>query len=184
MLHMRLRHLSARRQLRCHARSLRPQLYRLAWSWCHDSQLADDLVQEALARGLERIDQLREPEHLKIWLCRILSNLHCDRLRARKDCVDCDEAALCSVDDPVEAAEQEELIATVRGAIGQLSEDHRKVLTLVELMECSYAQVATILDIPIGTVMSRLYRARERLKQQLEHPPASRPARPTLRSVK
>ncbi len=150
--------------LRKQAKALRPQLYNLAWSWCHDAQRADDLAQETLLRGMERIDQLRDPNQLKFWLCRIMSNLHKDELRSRKDVVDPDELALRAESDPETDLGRIERIAQVRSAIARLSHDQRKVLTLIDLMEFSYAEVAQILDIPVGTVMSRLNRARQRLR--------------------
>lgn len=174
---------AARHHLTRQAKALRPSLYRLAWSWCHDEQLADDLVQDTLVRGLERIDQLRDAEQLKVWLCRILCNLHRDYLRARRDCVPCEEANLLSDDDPERELGRQQLVERVRAAMGSLSDDHRKVITLVDLTECSYVEVAEILQIPVGTVMSRLYRARERLKSLLEEQRAPT-VRPALRRVK
>lgn len=150
--------------LRRQVKAIRPQLYRLAWSWCHDAQQADDLAQEALLRGLERIDQLRDSAQLKFWLCRIMSNLHKDTLRARKELVDADEVVLWAEGDPESAMGRQQQITLVRSAVARLNDDQRKVLTLVDLMEFSYAQVAQILDIPVGTVMSRLNRARQRLR--------------------
>lgn len=177
-----LSRLTAQLCLRRQVRALRPLLYRLAWSWCHDAQLAEDLVQETLARGLERIHQLRDPEQLKPWLCRILSNLHKDALRARRECVDCDEVELAAEHTPETELRRTESIAQVRAAIARLSEDQRKVLTLIDLMEFSYADVAQILEVPVGTVMSRLNRARCRLKELLSAP--SEPLRPALRRIK
>ena len=71
--------------------SLRPDLYRLAYSWCQDGQLADDLVQEAMERGLKRLDQLKDPNQMRAWLARILSNLHADHWRRSRETVECDE---------------------------------------------------------------------------------------------
>lgn len=174
---------AAQHHLRRQAKDLRPTLYRLAWSWCHDAQLADDLAQDTLVRGLERIEQLREPEQLKVWLCQILCNLHRDYLRARRECVPCEEAGLIAEEDPEREVGRQQLVASVREAMRSLTDDHRKVLTLVDLTECSYAEVAEILQIPVGTVMSRLYRARDRLKTLLEEQRAA-PVRPALRRVK
>ena len=173
----------AQHQLRRQIKALRPTLYRLAWSWCHDAQLADDLVQDTLVRGIERIGQLRDPGQLRVWLCRILSNLHRDHLRARRDSVPCEEAGLVSDDDPEQELGRQQLVASVRMAMQLLSDDHRKVITLVDLMGCSYAEVAEILDVPVGTVMSRLYRGRERLKTLLDNRSAA-PRQPSLRRVK
>lgn len=170
--------------LRRQAKALRPTLYRLAWSWCHDEQLAEDLTQEALARAMERIDQLRDAGQLKMWLCRILSNLHKDYLRARRECVDCDAVALAAEESPELALGRLETVEQVRAAIARLNHDQRKVLTLVDLMEFSYAEVAGILDIPVGTVMSRLNRARTRLRALLSEEREGLGEAPRLRRIK
>ena len=153
--------------LRKQMKALRPQLYRLAWSWCHDAEQADDLVQDTLLRGLERIDQLRDQEQLKYWLCRIMSNLHKDQLRMRRESVNYEEVVLPAEGDPEQEAGRQELIGQVRTAIAKLNEDQRMVVTLVDLMGFSYADVAGVLEVPVGTVMSRLNRARERMRSLL-----------------
>jgi RNA polymerase sigma-70 factor (ECF subfamily) len=177
-----LTRIAAHHCLRRQAKALRPDLYRLAWSWCHDAALADDLVQDALVRGLERADQLRDPGQLRVWLCRILCNLHKDHLRARRDLVCAEEVGLLAEDDPERSAGEEQLVRRVRGAISSLRDDQRKVLTLVDLMGFSYAEVANILEVPVGTVMSRLHRAREQLKRLLDSA-ATEPVPVRLRSV-
>lgn len=158
----------AKRQLKRRMEEFRPRLYRLAWSWCRDAQLADDLAQECLLRGLQRVDQLRNSDQLEVWLTRILANLHKDHLRRRKETIDVDDAELAGDYGPEQEVQRHDLVARVRGAIDCLNDDQRKVLTLVDLMEFSYADVAQALDIPVGTVMSRLSRARGRLKQMLK----------------
>lgn len=147
---------------------LRPRLYRLAYSWCHDAALADDLAQEALIKALARSDQLRDVQALESWLFSILNNCWRDHLRARREFVDVDD-----LDDAIfdESPSQEQRYASrqtiqrVRLAIAGLPLGQRQVVTLVDIEECSYAQVARILDVPVGTVMSRLSRARQALKQ-------------------
>jgi RNA polymerase sigma-70 factor (ECF subfamily) len=163
-----LTHLAAQHCLRRQARALRPDLYRLAWSWCHDAALADDLVQDTLVRGLERAEQLRDPDQLKVWLCRILFNLHVDHLRARRPALDSDELPLLAEEEPEGTVARAQLVGRVREAVAALKEEHRKVVTLVDLMGLSYAEVASILEVPVGTVMSRLHRARERLREALQ----------------
>ncbi len=160
----------------------RERLYRVAFSWCHDAPLADDLAQEALSRGLSRLDQLREAERLGSWLFAILHRCWIDHLRSRRN--DLDEEILIELPSelpgPERHAEQQETVVRVRTAVASLPLGQRQVVTLVDLEEFSYAEVAQILAIPIGTVMSRLCRAREALRRLLE--PAA--AQPRLRSVK
>jgi len=175
--------LSQRLGLRHRMEALRPRLYRLAWSWCHDPALADDLTQETLLRGLRRVDQLRDPGRLDQWLTQILANLHRDHLRRQRETV-----PLEAVDLPGGLATEDEaqrlgIVQQVQGAIAQLGDEQRKVITLVDLMGFTYADVARILDVPAGTVMSRLSRARDRMRRLLETAGA-RPATSTLRRVK
>ena len=160
----------------------RGRLYRVAFAWSHDAALADDLAQEALARGLARVEQLREAERLSSWLFSILHRCWIDHLRIRRD--DLDEEALAELPSnqpgPEGHAEQQETVNRVRAAIAALPLGQRQVVTLVDLEEFTYAEVAEALAIPIGTVMSRLCRAREALRGLLE--PAA--VQPRLRSVK
>ncbi len=172
----------AQRELSEKIEASRSRLYRVAFSWCHDAALADDLAQESLARGLARIEQLREAERLSSWLFSILHRCWIDHLRTRRD--DFDEEALAELPSdlpgPEGRAEQQETVGRVRAAVAALPLGQRQVVTLVDLEEFSYAEVAEVLAIPIGTVMSRLCRARAALRGLLE--PAV--AEPRLRSVK
>jgi len=164
----------------------RDPLYRVAYAWCHDRALADDLVQETLARACERAHQLREPGRLRSWLFGIMTNCWRDHLRALRPSIDIDaldEDALPGSDDTPElACGRAETAAMVRAAVARLPIGQRQVLTLVDLEDFSYAEVAAILAVPIGTVMSRLCRARLALREQLWHADAAHS--PRLRSAK
>lgn len=166
----------------------RPRLWRLAYSWCHNRATSDDLVQEALAKALDRHDQLRDPEALHGWLCSILARCWHDHLRARKDVVDIDEISECDLpicdDGPENDCVQNETIRRVRQAVARLPVGQREVITLVDLEEFSYAEVALVLDIPIGTVMSRLSRARIALREHLMEAPATVIPIPRMARVK
>jgi RNA polymerase sigma-70 factor (ECF subfamily) len=174
----------ARMRYRDRLAGARPKLYQLAYAWCHDPQLADDLVQEAYTKALRNLDQLRSSDRLEAWLCSILSNCYRDHYRRRREAADIDELPLAGEGDPELNAERDSVVGQVRRAIAQLSDDHRMVVTLVDLMDCSYQEVAGILDIPIGTVMSRLCRARSRLREILTSMRVAPEARPALRRVK
>ncbi|WP_299876107.1 RNA polymerase sigma factor [uncultured Cocleimonas sp.] len=147
----------------------RPALYKIAWSWCHDVTLAEDLVQDTYARALKNRSQLKDLTKLKPWLARILVNLHADYFRAKKEYVELENKHLMSDLDPITLASREESIQLVRYAISQLNDKQRKIISLIDIAEFSYAEVAEILDIPMGTVMSRINRARQALKEQLEN---------------
>jgi len=139
----------------------RPHLYRVAYSWCHDAYLADDLAQEALTKALRVSHQLREPEALYAWLFRILNNCWQDHLRSRRDMQEFDENDYVHPSTPEMLVTQQQKVMQVRAAIAQLSPNQRQVVTLVDLEGLTYTEVAQILELPIGTVMSRLCRARK-----------------------
>jgi RNA polymerase sigma-70 factor (ECF subfamily) len=145
----------------------RENLYRIAYSWCHNPALADDLVQEALTKALKNSGQLRDPQTTKAWLYRILSNCWRDHFRRSRDTVDIDDVVLVEGETPDLSHDRNQLIYRVRNAIALLPMGQRQVLSLVDLEGCSYIEVAQILDVPIGTVMSRLSRARKALKERL-----------------
>ncbi|GAB4182765.1 MAG: RNA polymerase sigma factor [Rhodocyclaceae bacterium] len=150
-------------------RSLRA-MYRVAYAWCHDPQLADDLVQEAAEKALRNADQARDPERLKGWLYRILANCLHDHHRAQRSHEDFDELCESIADEapgPEALSERKQLGARVRRAVARLPLGQRQVLTLVDLEQCSYAEVGEALQIPMGTVMSRLFRARQALRAGL-----------------
>lgn len=171
----------AERELAAQIEDSRERLYRMAYAWCHDPALADDLVQEALTRGLTKAGQLRDAEKLGGWLFAILNRCWLNHLRARRDEVDDEVLAELPIDQPGPDghAERRQTAHRIRNAVSALPLGQRQVVTLVDLEEMSYAEVAAVLDIPIGTVMSRLCRARSALRELLE-PAAER----RLRSVK
>jgi RNA polymerase sigma-70 factor (ECF subfamily) len=145
----------------------RENLYRIAYSWCHNAALADDLVQETLAKALKNSSQLRDQQTLRAWLYRILSNCWRDHFRRSRDTVDIDDIVLVESDTPDRQHDRQQIIDRVRSAIARLPMGQRQVISLVDLEGCSYIEVAQVLDVPIGTVMSRLSRARKALKDQL-----------------
>lgn len=152
---------------------IRPKLYRLAYSWSHNAALADDLVQDALAKALKNANQLRDPALLNSWLFSIMVNCWRDHFRKHREMEDIDEfddieklgecGCVVSI-TPEDEHAQSQIVFRVRAAVARLPMGQRQVLTLVDLEEFSYAEVAAILTIPIGTVMSRLCRARQLLK--------------------
>lgn len=168
--------------------ALRPVLYRIAYAWTHDPVLADDLVQETLAKAWARRAQLREDTALKAWAVAIMNHCWLDHLRGRRDFDDVDDwedRLESGADSPEVCCNREQVIACVRAAVANLPMGQRQVLTLVDLEEFSYAEVAGILDIPVGTVMSRLSRARTGLKKMLDTAAATHAGdQPVLRRVK
>lgn len=146
------------------------RLHRLALSWCHNRALAEDLAQEALSKAIAKSSQLRDLESLESWLFGILSNCLNDHYRRYKESLDIDEIEekhLMSEGTPEDEYQQSQMVVRVRRAIAKLPVGQRQVVTLVDLEEMSYMDVANILEIPVGTVMSRLCRARQALKEIL-----------------
>ena len=167
--------------------ALRPVLYRIAYAWCHDPALADDLVQETLSKALTQRSQLRVEASLKAWTVAIMNHCWLDHLRSRRDFDDVEDwqdTLESSADTPEASCNREQVIACVRTAVARLPMGQRQVLTLVDLEEFGYAEVADILNIPVGTVMSRLSRARASLKNFLDTAMQQPAARPLLRRVK
>lgn len=165
----------------------RPALYRIAYAWCHDPALADDLVQETLSKAWVRRAQLRDEAALKGWMVSIMNHCWLDHLRSRRDFDDVDDLQdelESGVESPDVCCNRQEVIAGVRAAVERLPLGQRQVLTLVDLEEFGYAEVAGILDIPVGTVMSRLSRARASLKNLLDSATQQPGVRTLLRSVK
>jgi len=144
----------------------RNKLYRTAYAWCHDTQLADDLVQETLYKALKSWRSLRDPEAIEPWLFRILGNTWHDYLRSSGRTTDLEDIADDQASAP-EAYHQGQIVDRVRGAVSSLPLPLREVVTLADFSGFTYAEIAQILDIPIGTVMSRLFRARRSLKSRL-----------------
>jgi RNA polymerase sigma-70 factor (ECF subfamily) len=147
-----------------------PGLRRYAVALTGNAAVADDLVQDCIERALRQADQLRDLHSLPGWLRRILYHLYIDEIRRRRGRGQ-QQDIMAFVDHPelsVAAVDRAAAWDFVR-AIHTLSAEHRQILLLVGLEELSYREVADELGIPLGTVMSRLARARERLRSLIEN---------------
>lgn len=156
------------RQARKNLEAHRLRLYRIAYAWTHNAALADDLVQETLAKALTKAGQLRDPNASSAWLYSILANCYADHFRRLKTTEEIDDETLTHDATPEHESDRQQVIGRVRAAVAKLSEGQRQVVTLVDLEGFSYVEVAQILNIPIGTVMSRLCRARLALREHLQ----------------
>jgi RNA polymerase sigma-70 factor (ECF subfamily) len=145
-----------------------PHLRRYAHALLGDRARAEDLVQDCLERAWSRFHLWREGSNLRTWLFTIMHNLHANAARTasrRPQTVPMDESSIVA---PTRAAQEDGLeLASIESALASLSEDQRQVILLVGLEEMSYQEAAAVLGVPIGTVMSRLHRGRERLRQLL-----------------
>lgn len=147
-----------------------PHLRRFARALSGDPALADDLVQDCIERALRKSHLYDPARPLRAWLYAVLRNLFISGLRREGR-----STVVKTVDDltdgegAVPPMQEDRLAASlVAEALNRLPAQHREVIVLVGLEEMSYRDVAEILGLPIGTVMSRLSRARESLKQILE----------------
>ncbi len=158
----------ANRSLKSRIADARDRLYRVALAWCADPMLADDLVQETLANGIANSHQLRDDKRLFAWLYSILNNNWRSYLRTRKQHDELDEQLATDEAGPRGNCQELEIVCQVRAAVASLPVEQRQVISLVDLEEFSYCDVAQVLDIPIGTVMSRLHRARKNLLARID----------------
>lgn len=143
-----------------------PRLRRYARALVRDSARADDLVQDTLERAWGKFHLWRRGSDLRAWLFSIMHNVYVNGVRknsAAPTLLPLEDDAL---DVPVRADQEDGLqVRDVHAALACLSQEQREVLLLVGLEEMRYEEVAKVLDVPLGTVMSRLSRGRERLRQ-------------------
>ena len=145
-----------------------PRLRRYARALTGERSLADDLVQDTLERAWAKLHLWRSGSDLRAWLFTIMHNVHVNQIRARA------AGATLPLDEdfpdtPVRASQADMLeVRDIDAAVKRLPLEQREVLLLIALEHMSYQQTADTLGIPIGTVMSRLSRARERLRVMLE----------------
>ena len=162
------------------ALSLADQVYRVARRLVGSREEAEDLVQETYARAFRSWSSYTAGTNMRAWLLRILTNLNVDRGRkiqrtpqtqpleesdyylANKMASAAGEAVL-ETDDVVERLSQDSVVK----ALSEIPPQFRDVVVLVDIGDFTYADAAQILDVPIGTVMSRLHRGRRALKQHL-----------------
>ena len=146
-----------------------PRLRRYARYLRREADHADDLVQECLVRAIAKFDTWEPGTNLRAWLFVILRNCHINEIRREQRTDPIDDAP---ADEPslVTPGNQEASVALseVRRAYLGLSEQHREVLLLVAIEGLQYEEAAAILDVPLGTVRSRLSRARQALREALE----------------
>lgn len=155
-----------------------PRLRRYARALVADKTLADDLVQDTLERAWQKRQQWQPEREMRAWLFGIMHNLHISQLRqgglALVELDDVNSASLSpsattSSDLTTRATQTDRLeVRDLHSALQRLPREQRAVLLLVSLEQMGYQEIADVLDIPLGTVMSRLSRGRERLRMLME----------------
>jgi RNA polymerase sigma-70 factor (ECF subfamily) len=152
-----------------------PRLRRYARALLHDKDRADDLVQDTLVRGLDKIHLYRYGD-VRAWLFTVMHNQYVNSVRRsvkRSETILVEKMQLASPAPQLPNLELRDL----ENAIARLSEEQRATLLLVALEGLRYEEVAQICDVPIGTVRSRLNRAREELRRMMEGTSPSRGVR-------
>ena len=147
-----------------------PRLRRFARGLTGSAVEADDLVQAACERALARRHQFQEGTRFDSWMFRIVQTIWIDQVRSRdvrKEGGEIAEERLGS-DEPVRRVEARLALEEVRRAVDRLPPDQRTALLLVTVDGLSYKEAAEVVRVPVGTIMSRLARARIALQQQLE----------------
>lgn len=163
-----------------------PSLRRYARSLVSDPSEADDLVQDCLERAISRWGQRRAAGDARSWLFSILHNLAVNRwrrIRRRGRHLAIDSVAEADLSQPASQSDGVQYAELMR-VLAELTPDYRAVILLVGVEELTYAQTAEVLGVPIGTVMSRLSRARARMAQLIAADTSSLSQRAHLRRIK
>ncbi|MFC7298270.1 RNA polymerase sigma factor [Herminiimonas aquatilis] len=142
-----------------------PRLRRYARALIGDRTGADDLVQDTMERGWKKLSSWQRGSDMRAWLFGIMHNLHIDQVRRPAIVTD-----VLDDDTPLPAVAHTDSLEMrdLQSALAALPAEQREILLLVALEEMSYEEVAATLGLPVGTVMSRLSRARQKLRAQME----------------
>lgn len=151
---------------------IRPHLsamYQAAWRWTRERQTAEDLVQDALCKLVNRVDELQQIEQLRPWLVRIVYRQFVDHYRRQQRSpvilADLDNMDMPADDDPLVLTDRQKQLTR---ALDAITADQRDAILMHDVEGYTAQEVATILDISVGTVKSRLHRGRLALRAQLE----------------
>lgn len=159
---------------------LRPyldHLYRLAYRFCGNRSDAEDLVQDLLVKLYPRHAEVAQVEKLRPWLVTTLYRMFIDgtrrKARSRLELIDDEtsfyDSVACGGDRPDQSLAREQRIDQMHAAFERLSDDHRTLLTLHDIEGYSLIELEGMLDVPLGTLKSRIHRARARMRDWLEN---------------
>ena len=157
--------------------ALLPRLRRYARALAGDAGRADDLVQDTLERAWTKSALFRPGSDLRAWLFALMHNVYLNGVRRRIPgdaqsgsgrAPDLDDDPLASLVDPTASAEADAAVSDIGRALACLADEQRAAILLVTLEDMSYEDIARVQQVPIGTVMSRLARGRERLRLLLD----------------
>jgi RNA polymerase sigma-70 factor, ECF subfamily len=151
------------------------RLYNIVVHVVGNAEDARDIVQEALVQAFVKLETFRQTSAFYTWLYRIAFNVAVSFRRRRRPvlAIDCGRESggvepLDGQDGPTQRLEREERCRQIRNALTQISQEHRAILVLREIDGCCYETIAEVLELPVGTVRSRLHRARLELREQLK----------------
>lgn len=151
---------------------LAPDLFRYAYWLARDRQLAEDVVQETMIRAWKAIDKLRDVGSVKHWLFTIIRREHARTFeRKRFDTVDIDTPGM--MDDNLASPDWNHNVHDVHEALGKLETDYREPLVLQILLGHSVKEIGALMELGDGAVLTRLFRARKKLKAILDQTPGS-----------
>jgi RNA polymerase sigma-70 factor, ECF subfamily len=159
------------REFSAQCEALRPQLFRFAFWLSRDRALAEDIVQETLLRAWRAQDELRDEKAMRAWLCTIVRR-ELARVYERKRVVTVDVDALIAREEPLLAAADDTELEDLRRAIFKLEDDYREPLVLQVLLGYTTAEIAAHMGLSVGAVLTRLFRARNRLRKVLAPAPS------------
>ena len=155
-------------------RRYQDRLYNTMVHVVNSAEEAQDVCQEAFVQAFVKLEQFQRTSAFYTWLYRIAFNVAISRRRRHKPTVSVEQSREHSGDEPIDPheaphvrLEQSERVAQVQAALATLSEDHRAILVLREMEGFAYETISELLDLPVGTVRSRLHRARLQLREQL-----------------
>lgn len=159
-----------------------PALYRCAYRWTGAVERAEDLLQELLVRLYPKLEELRTLDRIRPWALRVMYRIFVDQLRRERSspvqygvvtpsdeeaALEEDQAFIDPAAGPPELVEQQLTQERIVAVWGQLREEYRAVLSLHDIEDYSLPELAQIMDVPIGTLKSRLHRARAKLRELL-----------------
>jgi RNA polymerase sigma-70 factor (ECF subfamily) len=151
------------------------RLYATAFRMMGSDSDARDVVQDAMVQAFVKLDTFRGTCAFYSWLYRIAVNMAISRKRRRRPTISVEESRTRSSLEPASRDPspdgrllQQEKVDQVQAALDAMSDEHRAVLVLREIEGCPYETIAEILELPVGTIRSRLHRARLQLKEQLQ----------------
>jgi RNA polymerase sigma-70 factor, ECF subfamily len=157
-----------------------PRLMRYASALVRDRSLAEDLVHDCVARALANLSNWREGDNPQRWLFTIMHNLHVDRVRSQMRAPAQVSLEESHFGDSGMRTEADSTRREIDSALAALPLEQRQCVLLIGLEGLTYAEAALVLDVPVGTVMSRLCRGREKLRDLLDRDGI----KPTLRRIK